>query len=142
MKIVIKKYTSILMLFSALAMMLGHNLIPHDHHDHEVVNFEHHHSDGGHHHDHENDSEDFDFGHLFSHLQHGEKDVAFLSSKNSHTAFSKQLLLFPAVLSDAYNFQHISPFVQHYSQPLYKTVYFNSLYHLYQGLRAPPSFIV
>lgn len=134
------------MLFSALAMMLGHNLIPHNHHDHEVVHFEHQHSDGEQHdhheNNHENDSEDFDFGHLFSHFQHSEKDVAFLSNNNSHTTFSKQLSLYPAVLSDTYNFQHTSPFVQHYTQPLYKTVYFNSLYHLPSGLRAPPYFIV
>jgi len=142
LKEVIKKFTSILMLFSALAMMLGHNLIPHQHHDHDGVNLEHHHSDGEKHNDHENQSEDFDFGHLFSHFQHKEKDVSFLSNNNSHNTFSKQLLLFPAVLSDTYNFQHISPFVQHYTQPLYKTVYFNSLYHLPSGLRAPPSFIV
>jgi len=146
-----KKYGSILMLFTALAIMLGHNLIPHHHHDFEQVIVEHHHHSDDHHHaseHHHGDEEDensedekSEFGHLFSHFQHSEDEVAFLSSHPFTNSLSKQLSPFSCLLIEVFVLQNIDEFVRQNSPP-YKDVHQKSQYHLPTGLRAPPTFIV
>lgn len=143
--LMLKKYGSILMMFTALAIMLGHNLIPHHHHDFEQVIVEHHHHASEHHHgdkeDENSEDEESDFGHLFSHFQHSEDDVTFLSNHPFTNSLSKQLSPSSCVLTEAFVFQNIDEFARQNSPP-YKDVHRNSQYLLPTGLRAPPTFIV
>ncbi len=132
------------MIFTALAMLLGHNFIPHHHHDFEHSSVEHHHSDD-HHHGYEGDgnseNEEFDFGHLFSHFQHGQNGVDFLSTHHFANSLSKQLSPSAAVLTEVFVFQNSAEFVRQNSPP-YKSKYRNLQNFLPYGLRAPPVSIV
>jgi len=151
LRLMFKKYGSILMMFTALAILLGHNLIPHHHHDFEQVIVVHNHHSDDHHHaskhhhgdeeDENNEDEESDFKHLFSHFQHSEDDVTFLSNHSFTSSLSKQLYPSSCVLTEAFVFQNIGEFVRQNSPP-YKDVHRNSQYHLPTGLRAPPTFIV
>lgn len=134
-----KKYSSILMMFTALAILLGHNLIPHHHHHHEFEYYtvEHHHGDED---DGNSENEESDFGHLFSNFQHGENGITFLSNHFTNS-LSKQLSPSVAVLTEVFFFQNITEFVRQNSPPC-KSEYRNSQYLLPPGLRAPPTFIV
>lgn len=144
----LKKHSSILMMFIALAIMLGHNFIPHHHFDFEEVIAEHHH-----HHHHSNDhhhnnketengeDEESDFGHLFSHFQHSEDDVLFLRHYPFTNSLSKQLYPSFCMLTEDFGFQNIDEFVRQNAPPDKSDLY-NSQILLPSGLRAPPVSIV
>lgn len=139
--LMLKKYTSILMMFTALAILLGHNLIPHHHHDFEHSTLEHHHSDDHHHGDKDDgnsENEESDLGHLFSNFQHGGNGITFLSNHVVTNSLSKQLSPSAAVLTEVFDFQNINEFVRQNAPP-HKAVYPNSQYLLPTGLRAPPA---
>lgn len=144
LQLMFKKYGSILMLFTALAILLGHNLIPHHHHDFEQSIVEHHHSDDHNHGDQgdgNTENEETDFGHLFSNFQHGENGVTFLSSHHLANTLSKQLSPLIAALQDVYVFQNIAVCIRQNAPP-YISDYYSSQNFLPSGLRAPPFFIV
>lgn len=139
----LKKYGSILMMFIALAIMLGHNLIPHQHHDFEHYTVEHHddhHHSKDHHHGDEGDgnseNEESDFGHLFSNFPHGESGISFLSNHFTNI-LSKQLSPSTATLAEIFVFQNSIEFVRQNSPP-YNSQYSDLQYLLPCGLRAPP----
>jgi hypothetical protein len=129
------------MIFTAFAMLLGHNLIGHHHHDKEQIAFDHSHADD-HHHDNENDDEenDPDFLHFLSHLPHDGDVVTFLNSQDYSKNQQKQLLPLVALFQSSFTFDYLLEFERQNSPP-FKVVYFNSHHYLPSGLRAPPAFI-
>lgn len=140
MQAMLKKSVSILMLFSALAVMLGHNLIPHHHHDFEHNELAHHQNDGNHH---DNDTEDESdgWGHFFSHLQHGSDGQTYLTSHSSTNNFSKKISHFTAVCLSKYVLEQVIVEIRQNAPP-YNADYSNSQNFLPSGLRAPPISIV
>jgi hypothetical protein len=145
-----KKSVSILMLYSALALMLGHNFIGHHHHhDFEHNEMSHHHNDGhqhhndGHQHDNDNNSEDEsdDWEHLFSGIQHGAEGLTFLTSHSSSDKVSKQIPQPTALHTSNFIFQQVIIKIWQNAPP-YIADYYNSQNFLPFGLRAPPVSIV
>jgi hypothetical protein len=139
---------SILMLYSALALMLGHNFIGHHHHhntEHNEVLHHHHHD--GHHHgidtenksDSENQSDDW--SHLFSVIHHSEDGLTFLTSHNSTDNLSKQIPQFIAIQVSNFVLNQLIIEVRENAPP-YISEYFNSQNFLPSGLRGPPISIV
>jgi hypothetical protein len=137
-----KKLVSILMLFSALAIMLGHNFIEHHHHDFEHSEVSHYHNDG-HHHDNDTDTEDEsnDWSHLFSGIQHGEEGLTFLTSHSFIDKFSKQVTQLTAIHVSNIIFNQVIIEVRQNAPP-YIADYYNSRIFFPCGLRAPPISIV
>src|SRR5688572_30767267 len=95
----LKKFTALLFLFIAGAILLGHSIIPHHHHDHD-----HDHDHGqdlkehpgsSPHHDNEANN---DLSHLFSHFIHSTDFFTVSTNKDISTSFSKQLALTVAIL--------------------------------------------
>lgn len=136
----LKKFLSILMLYSALAIMLGHNFIPHHHHNFEHHKESHHHKDG-HHHDDDSEDESDDWGHLFSGLHHGAEGLTFLTSHTYTEHLSKQFFQFTAPYTSKYILYQVIIEARQNAPP-YIVDYHNSQYFLPSGLRAPPIFIV
>ncbi len=132
----LKKFVSIFMLYSALAIMLGHNVIPHTHHDNEHNKISHHHNDGQHNNDTEDEREGW--SHIFLNLQHGAEGLTFLTSVGFADNFSKQITTFttPCISNFIFN-QEVIEVRQ--NAPPYIDDYYNSHSFLPSGLRAPPS---
>ena len=136
----LRKYASILMMFTALAILLGHDVIEHHHHDFAERSVEHGHHSEDHQHEDDGGNEEFGIGHFFSNFQHGENGVTFLTNHDGSNSGSKYFSLLVAVLPEGFVLQHITEFVRQNSPP-YKSFYPNSQYLLPTGLRAPPTFI-
>lgn len=151
-----KRFASILMLYSALAIMLGHDFIEHHHnYDFEQNVTSHHHSDGHHHHsdghhhdintdtddDKDTDDESDDWKHLFSIIEHGVEGLPFLTNHSSVDNFSKQIPQFIAVRISNFIFKQTIIEVRQNAPP-FIVAYYNSQILLPSGLRAPPVFIV
>ena len=136
----LKKSVSILMLFSALVIMLGHNFIPHHHHD-----FEHdeiaRHQNNGNHHDNDTEDESEGWGHFFSHLQHGSEGQTYLTSHTPTDKLSKKTSNFNAIHGSTFALKQIIVEVRQNAPP-YISDYYNSQNFLPSGLRAPPISIV
>lgn len=136
-----KRFVSLLMLYSALAIMLGHNFIGHHHHhDFEQNELSHHHSDG-HHHDHGTEDESNDWEHFFSYLQHGVEGLKFLIGHSSPVQFSKQIPQFTALQTSYSVFKQVIIVIRQ-NDPPYIADYYNPQNFLPSGLRGPPCFIV
>lgn len=127
----LRRISSILMLFSALTILLGHDVIPHTHHS------EHH--DAIHHHDHHDDDND-DSESPFSTLQHGENGINFLVKSTLSHQFSKQVFSEVDLVKEDFSFETVFVPVEK-EPPTYKTPFLDSLKFLPSGLRAPPYFI-
>ena len=127
-------------MFTALAVLLGHNMVPHHHHDIEHSEISHHHN-GGHQHDNDSQDESEDWGHFFSGLRHGAEGLTFLASHSFTNGFSKLIPQFTALHVSHFVFQHVIVDVQQNAPP-YISDYHNSQNYLPSGLRAPPIFIV
>ena len=142
----LKRFVPILMLYSALAILLGHNFIPHQHQDFEQDNHSHHHNDG-HHHDNETqgesneEGEKNDWTHLFSNLQHGTQGITFLTSNGPADNFSKQIPTLTPLQTLTFVFQQVITEVRQNAPPHIGDSY-NSLNYLPSGLRGPPISIV
>lgn len=120
------------MIFTAYAILLGHNIIPHHHHTNEHDLAEHHQT----HHNHDGDEESRDLGHLFSHFIHSTDGFIFTGAHS--IAFSKLQLLFVALLPDNFSLnEFLIPPLLH-KQPAEHLVYISPYSHL-SGLRAPPA---
>jgi hypothetical protein len=141
----LNRFISILMMFSALALMLGHNFIPH-HHDfgHSEAahhHHHHHHHQDGHHHDHDTNDESDDWSNPFWGIQHGAEGLTFLTSKNSADNCSKQIHQFAPLQISSFNCIPVLVDVRQNAPP-YIADYYNSHSFLPSGLRAPPISIV
>lgn len=133
----LKKYTAILLMTVAYAILLGHNVIPHhhhDHHDHDVPEHNHHDQHHG------DDTNREDLNHLFSHFTHSADGFNFTTSHNISNIFSKQQLSVVAVLPDNFLISKfiIPPLL--YKPPAELLIYI-SPHSLSLGLRGPPAFI-
>lgn len=131
------------MMFTALAILLGHDVIKHHHHDFAESSVAHHHSEDHHHGDESDENSEnaeSGFGHLFSNFQHGDNGVTFLTNPVVSNSEVKHFSTLVALLPEVFVFQDISDFVRQNSPP-YKAIYPNSQYLLPTGLRAPPAFI-
>lgn len=132
----LKKYTAIFFLTVAYSFLLGHNIIPHHHVDHDHNSITEHHQTN-HHHSGDGDSEDLI--HFFSHFIHSTDALTTTAIHNISNNFSKQQPSLYAVLPDNFSLSEIQI-------PL--LLYNPHLEHLYllahslgSGLRAPPAFI-
>jgi hypothetical protein len=139
-----KKYLSILMLYSALAIMLGHNFIPHHHHFEQssMSHDGHDHNNAGQTHNHDSDKEPTDWGHLFCNFHHGSSGLIFYSSTLSIGTFIKKDIQTPKLLCHDIYTELLWMDIRQYAPPPYFSPYYNSHYYLPNGLRAPPSHIV
>ena len=130
----LKKYTAILMMFTAYAILIGHSIVPHHHHDNEHHLTEHHDTE---HHNHD-DHEDEGLGNIFSHFIHPDDSFTFTASHSISNTFSKQLFSFVAVLPDNFALDefHIPPLLH---KPPEEHLICISPHSLSSGLRAPPA---
>jgi hypothetical protein len=126
----VRKYIALLMMTAAWAILFGHNIVPHHHHEHEAELTAHHSQ-----HEHEENETENEASHFFSHFLHAGNDVTFTTSHSTIT-FSKQVA--SAVLPDIYFTCHydIPPLLN--SPPAEHLIYFSPHSHT-AGLRAPPS---
>jgi hypothetical protein len=132
----LKKRATILFLTLAYAILLGHNIIPHHHHDTEHDLTEHHQT--SHNHDSEKDSEDL--SHILSHFIHSSDGFTFTVNHNISNTLSQQLFLLFAVLPDNFSVdEFIIPPLLH--KPPAEHFIYISPHSLSSGLRAPPAFI-
>lgn len=132
----LKKHTAILLMFTAYTILLGHNIIPHHHHntDHDLT--EHHQT--SHNHDSEEDSENL--SDILSHFIHSSDGFTFTGSHNISNTISKQLLSFVAVLPcNFFLDEFLIPPLLH--KPPAEHFIYISPHSLSSGLRAPPAFI-
>lgn len=140
--VMLKKFVSIVMLYSALAIMLGHNFIEHHHHNFDHNGLAHHHCNGHHHHnddEHEDDSNDW--SDLFAGIHHGAEGLSFLVSRDSADSFSKLGHLDTALHALDFVFNQVVIELRQKAPPYIPDDY-NSLDFLPSGLRAPPVSIV
>ena len=103
----LKKYFSILMMFIAVAIMLGHNIIGHHHHDIKHSQISHHSHSNNDHHQHDNDTEDEneDWKHIFAGLQHGADGIICLNSKTASNNIVKLIPKFKVLNVTHFNFK-------------------------------------
>lgn len=143
MQLMLKKHFPILMMFMAVAIMLGHNIVGHHHHEIEHSIISHHsHSDNEHHgHDNESEDECKDWKHLFSELHHGADGIICLTSSYTSNNTLKLIPKFNNLNVSNFTIQQIAIDVRQ-NVPPFISDYSNSQNHLPSGLRAPPFFIV
>ena len=123
------------MLFLSWAIMFGHNIVPHHHHATESELAHHHHTEHKENHDGGNDLE-----HILSHFLHSADGFTFTTNHSIHNVFSKQLILFAALLPVSFSLNEffIPPLL--YKPPAQRFTY-TAPASLSPGLRAPPFFI-
>lgn len=130
----LKKYTAILMMFTACAIMLAHNIIPHHHHNHDEHLTGHHHTDQ----QHDDDADNNGLGHLFADLAHSPEGFSFTITHNFSNSFSKMQFSFVAVLPDYFAIDYFPiPLLLHTSTAE-RVVCISPHSHPF-GLRAPPA---
>jgi hypothetical protein len=130
----LKKYLAILMMFTAYAILLGHNIVPHQHHDHDEHFTEDHHTD--YHPD--DDADDDGLNHLFAHFNHAADGFTFTTSNNIGNIFSKLQLTFVALLPDNFLLdEFLIPTLP--DKPPKEHLVYISIHSHPSGLRAPPA---
>ncbi|MDZ4844761.1 MAG: hypothetical protein SH857_04340 [Chitinophagales bacterium] len=131
----LKKYTALLFFTIAYALILGHNIIPHHHHDsnHDLAEHQQLHQE------HDDNHED-GLNHLFAHFVHSGDAFTFTTNHNINNVFSKQLFLMAVALSDNFSLDRFSVLPLVFSPPEKQVIYI-SPHSLASGLRAPPAFI-
>jgi len=131
----LKKYTALLLMTVAYAILLGHSIIPHHHHDsvHELT--EHHQE----HHQHDGEEESNGLSHLFSHFVHSA-DGFTTTQNNFNISFLQKQLSVVAVLPNNFYLKTFAfPLLKH--KPPTEQLIYISPHFLSSGLRAPPAFI-
>jgi hypothetical protein len=141
LQVMLKKYFAILMMFIAVAVMLGHNIIGHHHHNIEQTQISHHSHSNNDHHQHDNDTENEDWKHIFAGFQHGADGIVCLTSKTASNNIVKLIPKFNALNVTNFTFKQATIDVRQNAPP-FTSDYYNSQNHLPSGLRAPPIFIV
>jgi hypothetical protein len=135
----LKKLATLVMLYSAVAIMLGHEFFPHHHHF-DFNEKPHHHHAGNHHHN-DSENEDTDWSHLFSNFQHAVTGLTFLTSHCATNNFSKPIQNFTTTHTTYLSFQCVIIELRQNTTP-YFADYYNSQISLSSGLRAPPNSII
>lgn len=130
-----KKFTAILIVSFAYAILLGHNIIPHHHHDSAEEIAKHHIT----HHDH--DSEHEGLGNLLSHFVHSVDSFTLPANHIIINTFSKQLLSFVGVLPNNISLNNflIPPLLHNFFA---EQIFYISPHSHPNGLRAPPTTLI
>lgn len=121
-------------MFTAYAILLGHSIIPHHHHDTEHDLTEHCQTE----HQHDGDKEDESLKYVLSHFIHSFDGFTTLNKHN--ITFSKQLVSIVAVLCGNFSLSSFTIPPLLYKPPAEHLIYI-SPHSLSSGLRAPPAFI-
>ena len=130
------------MMFLAVAIMLGHNLIGHHHHENDKSAFIHSHGDDHHHHTKgDGEQKDFDLSHILSYLPHDGCDVSFLIGHDIEKPQFQQLHHFVGILPSSISY-YSNLVNKRQKAPPYSDVHFDPQQYLPCGLRAPPHFII
>lgn len=138
----LKRSCSILTMILALAIMLGHNIFPHHHHEVDKELAEHHHSDDHNHDtDHESPIEAQDLEHLFSVFQHPGNGVSFLTGYELTEIEAGKTISAAKAISGTF-YPSLYPSLIRQKSPPFRPVFRNFQYFLPTGLRAPPLHIV
>ena len=138
-----KKYMAILMMFTAYAILLGHNIIPHHHHNNleeltEHHNSDHHHESNTHAGEHQtNGHHDDGIGHLFSHFLHLDDAFTLIHTNKINSTFAKHLFSFVSILPNYFSFNDLNIPDCIIIPPPEQIIYL-SPHSLFAGLRAPP----
>lgn len=127
-------------MFLALAIMLGHNVFPHHHHETDKELADHHHSDD-HNHDHDSPMEGEDLEHLFSVFQHPGNGVSFLTSYEFSAESIGKIIPTDEEVSNSF-YSSLYPLLIKQKSPPFRQVFRDFKYFLHTGLRAPPLHIV
>lgn len=130
----LKKHTAIVLMITAYAILLVHNMVPHHHHDsvHDLT--EHHHAD--HHQDNQEDTEGLN--HLFSYLTHSTEGFTFSANHHISNTLTKQLFSMVTVIPGNYSpDKFLIPPLLH--KPPAEHFIYISPHSLSSGLRAPPA---
>lgn len=131
-----KRFLSALMVFSALAIMLGHDFIPHHHHsDNERIRHHHHPLQN------QNDEQDCDkfdvWWHYFSFFQHGESGLLYTAGSDIYK-LSKEINSSSLILN--HEFLNKPPVIYiEQSSFQYPSLYWSNFINNLSGLRAPPT---
>ncbi len=139
----LKRRIYIFLLLFAFGIIVGHNFIPHHHHDidhHKALNYQHnhHHGEVPLEHDHnENNHDDNGLNHFFSHFFHHEDGLIFTVNHSISNSFSKQAFLFIALVPDTFYFIElpIPPLLHHL--PSEHLICISTHFHT-PGMRGPP----
>ncbi len=129
-----KKGISLWFLTLAYAILLGHNIIPHHHHENELELTEHHSRQ----HQHDGQSIGQEIGHLFSHFLHVDDGLTFTANHANSLAYSKQQISFVAVLPFLYAHRELRAPPLWVNPPAERPVIMASNSPP-SGLRAPPN---
>lgn len=132
----LKKFTAIVFLSVAYAIMLGHSIIPHHHHDNNHELTAHHLT--SHHHD--EDEQSNDLSHLFSHFIHAADGFVTTVNYTLGNTFFRQLVAL-IILPDNFCFDKIliPPLLHNSAELNFNYTFFSSCTF---GLRAPPAFAI
>lgn len=134
----LKKYTAILMLFTAYAILLGHNTIPHHHHDSDRNLTGQHNAD---HHQDQDESDNDELTHLFSHFTHSADGHTFKCTHSTDNTSNKELLTPVIALSDGSTIDaFLLPALLH--KPPSEQFNYVPPNALPSGLRAPPYYFI
>ena len=137
-----KKFLAILMMFTAYAILLVHNIVPHHHHNNIEELTEHHNSDYHHESNHQDDEHQTNghhdgIGHLFSHFLHLDDAFSLISTININSTFAKHLFSFVSLLPNYFSFNDLNIPDDVLILPPEQIIY-HSPHTLFVGLRAPP----
>ena len=137
-----KQIVPIFMLYFALAIMLGHNFIVHNHYDFQHNKETQNHHDGHHHgHDHGSEEEKDDWGHVFLSFHHSVDGLTFFNSISSVDQVSNRFSDITPIHSTHFIFS-LEIFDIRQNAPPDIASYYNSQNLPPSGLRAPPTFII
>ncbi|HRG69587.1 MAG TPA: hypothetical protein PLS73_12125 [Saprospiraceae bacterium] len=125
-----KKRLAIFFLTLANVVLIGHDLIPHHHHDSLEELLAHHHS--------EQDQTEHGLSHWLSHLMHSSDGLAFSANHSIGSSFSKQQHSIPALLPEM-NWINLLRIPDSIQKPPEATRLVSSLQCLPSGLRGPPA---
>lgn len=133
----LKKYSSLILLFTASAILLGHSIIPHHHHHDENSD------EVSHRHDliQQHESEDCTDGlnQLLSNIIHPEDGFSFLTNQNFSDFLSKHLVSIAAVLHFDFAFKTVDLFPLPDRPPADHPNSYSFFLSCTFGLRAPPA---
>lgn len=128
----LKKRLAILFVTLAYAVLLGHNIIPHHHHDSAQEIAEHHSSQ------HDLEGENDGLSHMLSHFVHSTDGFTFSPNHNLSSTFSKQKISFVTVLPNNFSFEEFNIPLLLLKQPSEKLIYISPISNS-NSLRAPPA---
>lgn len=133
-----RQYISIFFLALSQAMLLGHSIFPHHHHDPLDIYSNHSHS-CEHHHGNEHDTDGHHSLDIFSLIQHGNEGLECISCPHMDQPVQKQLFVFESLFSEKTELIINLPITGQNISFYYHSFFTKTLELLPDSLRAPPS---